>query len=221
MVKNLRNQIYLKYNVREYFENIVSLKDKVVVDWGCNHGNMLEYQPCDFDYIGLDIDKYIIEQNRSKWPQHEWIHMDAHNHQYHPHGGNEWAEIRPHDLVLMFSIFTHMDVDTMHEYIGKMEAPLLSTFIPSNDKEKLQTALGYRLTSDLYTQVLDKPFCYIVATPDDVLIYENIRSMPFKDPKIWYFLVVHHPDYMRQYGEIIDTPYETGIRNTQLCLSVK
>ena len=62
----------------------------------------------------------------------------------------------------------------------------------------------------------------ILKQPDKALMcFEKVLDLDPKDPKIWYFLVVHHPDYMRQYGEIIDTPYETGIRNTQLCLSVK
>lgn len=216
----VRNQIYLKYNVREYFENIIPLKDKTVVDWGCNHGNMLEYQPCDFDYIGLDIDKNIINQNKIKWPHYQWIHMDAFNHQYNPDGGNEWPVIRKHDLVLMFSIFTHMDIVSMDSYIKRMQSPLLTTFIPSDDKEKLQTALGYRLTSELYQLVLNKPFCYIVATPNDVLVYDNIWSMP-KLKNVWYFLVVHSRDFMSQYGKIIETPFATGIRSTQVCLSVK
>ena len=57
-------KIYLDYDVRKYFERMVPLKGKRVVDWGCNHGNMLKYQPCDFEYVGVDVDWELIEENR-------------------------------------------------------------------------------------------------------------------------------------------------------------
>ena len=59
MKKNTNS--YLKYNVRDYLESIVDIKDKKVLDFGCNHANFL---PWTGDYTGYDIDKQVIEQNK-------------------------------------------------------------------------------------------------------------------------------------------------------------
>lgn len=212
------NKIYLEYDVRKYFEQITPLKGKRVIDWGCNHGNMLKYKECDFKYIGLDVDKELIDQNKEKWPQHEWIHLDAHNHQYNLNGGDEWIDIDA-DLVLMFSIFTHMSISEMKKYIREIKSPLLTTFIPSNDEVMLRRALNYRLNHrpEIFDQVYNQEYAYIVATPEDVMVYVGIEEMP-KLNNVWYFLVVHHPDYIGQFGDVIKTKYETGIESTQHCL---
>ena len=212
------NKIYLEYDVRKYFEEIVNLKGKKVIDWGCNHGNMLKYKECDFEYIGIDVDKQLIDENKKTWPQHEWIHLDAHNHQYNPLGGNEWIDLDA-DLVLMFSIFTHMSISEMKKYIQKIKPPLLSTFIPSNNEVMLRRALNYRLSHrpDVFDQVYNKDYAYIVSTPEDAMVYTGIEEMP-KLNNAWYFLVVHHPDYISQFGDVIETKYETGIESTQHCL---
>ena len=120
----------------------------------------------------------------------------------------------------MFSIFTHMTVSEMKSYINLMTAPLLTTFIPTDDEEKLRRALGYRLTSDLADQIKDKPFCYVAGTPQGVVIYDQFDDLP-RLGNVWYFLACHHTDYMAQFGEVIPPPFEEGIRSTQLCLSVK
>jgi hypothetical protein len=212
------NKIYLEYNVRKYFEQIVPLKGKRVVDWGCNHGNMLKYQECDFDYTGIDVDNEIIKQNIQRWPNHKWIHLDTYNHQYNAKGGNEWIDVDA-DLVLMFSIFTHMTVSEMKKYIKKIKSPLLSTFIPSDDERMLHTALNYRLSHrpDIFNKVYNKEYAYIVGTPEDIIVYEGIEEMS-KIKNAWYFLVVHHTDYMKQFGEIYKTKYDFGIESTQHCL---
>ena len=212
------NKIYLEYDVRKYFEQIVSLKGKRVIDWGCNHGNMLKYQECDFEYIGLDVDKELIDQNKRKWPEHTWVHLDAHNHQYNRDGNDEWKNIET-DLVLMFSIFTHMTVFEMKKYMKQIKSPLLSTFVPTNDEKMLRRALNYRLKDrpDVFDKVYNKEYAYVVGTPEDVIVYEGLEQMPRLN-NAWYFLVVHHTDYMSQFGDIIETKYESGIESTQHCL---
>lgn len=212
------NKIYLEYDVRKYFEQITSLKGKKVVDWGCNHGNMLKYQTCDFEYIGIDVDEEIIKQNRQRWPEHTWLYLDAHNHQYNPTGNNQWIEVDV-NIVLMFSIFTHTTISEMQKYIKKIKSTLLSTFIPSNDEKMLRRALNYRLSHrpDIFDKVYGKEYAYIVATPEDVIVYTGIKEMP-KLNNVWYFLVVHHTDYMKQFGDVVETKYETGIESTQHCL---
>jgi hypothetical protein len=215
------NKIYLEYDVRKYFEQIVPLKGKKVVDWGCNHGNMLKYQECDFKYIGLDVDKELILQNKERWPEHTWIHLNVHNHQYNKSGKNEWIDIKA-DLVLMFSIFTHMTISEMKQYIEKIKSPLLSTFIPSDNEAMLRRALNYRLKErpDIFDKVYNKEYAYIVGTPEDVIVYTGFEEIP-KMNNVWYFLVSHHTDFMKQFGDIIKTNYESGIESTQNCLYIK
>ena len=215
------NQIYLEYDVRKYFERIISLKDKTVVDWGCNHGNMLKYTECDFNYIGLDIDQSLIDKNKKKWPQHKWIHLDSHNHQYNQTGKEDWIDIEA-DIVLMFSIFTHMPVLKMKKYIKKIKTPLLTTFIPSNDEHMLKKALSYRLNHrpDVFEKVYDSEYSYVVATPEDVVVYQSIEDIP-KLSNVWYFLSIHHTEYMQKFGDVIETNYDNGIESTQHCLYKK
>ena len=147
-------KIYLEYDVRKYFERMISLKGKRVVDWGCNHGNMLKYQQCDFEYVGVDVDRELIEKNRHIWPEYEWHHLDAYNHQYWQNGKDEELDL-PADVTLMFSIFTHMTVSEMKRYIQKIQSPLYSTFIPTDNEFMLRRALNYRLKDrpDVFDQV--------------------------------------------------------------------
>jgi len=211
-------KIYLEYDVRKYFERMISLKGKRVVDWGCNHGNMLKYQQCDFEYVGVDVDRELIEKNRHIWPEYEWHHLDAYNHQYWQNGKDEELDL-PADVTLMFSIFTHMTVSEMKRYIQKIQSPLYSTFIPTDNEFMLRRALNYRLKDrpDVFDQVYNKEYAYVVATPEDVIVYEGLEDMPRMN-NVWYFLVAHHTDYMKQFGEVIQTDYETGIESTQHCL---
>ena len=112
-----------------------------------------------------------------------------------------------------------MTISEMKRYLQKIQSPLYSTFIPTDDETMLRRALNYRLKDrpDVFEQVYNKEYAYVVATPEDVMVYEGLEDIPRMN-NVWYFLVAHHMDYMKQFGEVIPTDYETGIESTQHCL---
>ena len=105
---------YFKYDVRKYFEQYTSFENKSVLDFGCNHGNFVRYQS-HHDYTGIDIDKNIIENNKTQYPGYKWIYYDGYNHMYNPYGSEELILDREYDICVAFSVITHMsEIETVN-----------------------------------------------------------------------------------------------------------
>ncbi len=214
--------MYLEYDVRDYFEKIVSLKDKRVCDWGCNHGNLINYHPVDFTYTGVDVDLKLIQAMTIKEPYHKWIHFDYYNHQYNNQNTkNSWPDVGAQDLYLLYSVLTHMDVETMKEHINYFDADIYATFFDSTNRDLLKYILGYRLDSSIADKVYNKDISYVIKLKDDILIINDTEKIP-RMSNAQYMLTFYSPNYISQYGQVehIEKNYESGMLSTEPCMYI-
>ena len=214
--------MYLEYDVRDYFEKIVSLRGKRVCDWGCNHGNMINYKPVDFTYTGVDVDLKIIQAMTIKEPYHKWIHFDYYNHQYNNKDTKSvWPDVGPQDMFLLYSVFTHMDVATMKKHIDYFTADTYATFFDSTNISIIERVLNFRLDKELSKYVYNKDIAYVVKLKDDVIVYTDIEQIP-EMRNAQYMLSFYSPAFMRQYGFVnhAERYYVDGILSTESCLCI-
>jgi len=214
--------MYLKYNVRDYFEKCIRLTDKSICDWGCNHGNMINYKQVDFAYTGVDVDLKIIQAMTIKEPYHKWIHFDYYNHQYNNRVTEPiWPKIDNIDAYLLYSVFTHMDVPMIKEHLNYFNADTYATFFSSTNMSVIERVLDYKLDKKYADKIYNKDTAYVVKLKDDVIIYTDLEKLPeMKNAE--YFLAFYSPEYMKQFGYVnhLERYYVDGILSTQPCLCI-
>ena len=191
---------YFKYDVRKYFEQYTSFENKSVLDFGCNHGNFVRYQS-HHDYTGIDIDKNIIENNKTQYPGYKWIYYDGYNHMYNPYGSEELILDREYDICVAFSVITHMsEIETVN-VIRKLKEhckELYVTFYSNKNQQALEQICKYRK--------LDIP---------DI---SGNRSYLITDNYIWAF---YDDDYISKLldGKVVNTSFDCRtLMGMQKCL---
>ena len=161
---------YPEYDVRNYFETIIS-KDlfdhKSVLDFGCNRANFLRFKNHYTLYTGVDIYKPIIESNENEFPSHRFIHYDGYNQMYNPNGTESIPAFEKHDIGVMFSVANHMEMPELKTTIDHLKQccdKLYVTYFSSHNSYGYDRATSYRnLSSTGWSDIQDKDYYYQTA----------------------------------------------------------
>jgi len=223
---------YLTYDVKEYAESIVDLKDKKVLDFGCNHANFL---PWGGDYTGYDINKQVIEQNKIDYPDCVWLQQDVYNWQYNHTGRNthDWNMFLKYDIIFAFSVFTHTDLKEFKITTKNFNRHLneggniLATYVSLNDTINLHRIFNHRkeLFDDIPRLVkelsgLNNAVVAVVMETKQLMVFKNIETIP-KFTNETYFLALYDDDFISKTMNakvINNTHMFGGIMGSQKCL---
>lgn len=233
-MKWLKNiNMYLTYNVKDYFDKIVNFDNKKVLDFGCNHANFLLGTQNFASYTGLDIDKEIIENNIKLFPQHKWLWYKNYNWQYNPFIETDtiWPEFDNYDIGIAYSVFTHTDFLEFKNTVEKLKLctkDLLITFLSSNCKNTIKEVLQHRTEyfdsyiDELVELIHNKKIINLLVSKNknQVHLYENQTTIP-KSNNVEYMLTFYDEEWIINNlgGEIVDvTNHFDGILGTQKCL---
>jgi len=105
-------------------------RDKNVLDFGGNIGNMLRDPNCTIDeerYWCLDVVRESIERGKEVFPKSHWIHYDRYAFFFNPHGARQLQlpEIETRfDYIVAYSVFTNTSRSDMLDLVKQLEAKL-------------------------------------------------------------------------------------------------
>lgn len=155
---------YFKYNVREYFEQYIDFSNKSVLDFGCNNGNFIRYNPHS-QYTGIDINKEIIDTNKIKYPQYQWLYYNGYNYMYNKNGTEKLQLENQYDIVVAFSVITHMHENEMLEVIKNLKkkcGKLLLSYYSNTNKSAYENICRYRnLKADKWDEITESNVYYL------------------------------------------------------------
>lgn len=173
---------YFKYNVREYFEQYIDFSNKSVLDFGCNNGNFIRYNPHS-QYTGIDINKEIIDINKTKYPQYQWLYYNGYNYMYNKNGTEKLQLKNQYDIVVAFSVITHMYESEMLEVIDNLKnkcGKLLLSYYSNTNKCAYENICRYRnLKADKWNEIIESNVYYL-KTEDFIWTFykdEYIKSL--------------------------------------------
>jgi SAM-dependent methyltransferase len=229
--------MYLTYDVAAYFDKIVKLKNKKVLDFGCNHANFLKYG-FQGDYTGVDIIKDIIQDNAKKYPQYKWIHYNQHNNQYNiNHCNSNWPIKDKFDLICAFSVFTHTSYIEFENTIKKLKnnltdnGKILATYIDVNDEQNIRTMFEFRkdilknISLENFLQEIKKyntvTILVVLSNLKTEIFYNQLSLPQYNEP--CYFITLYNGNWIEQQldSQINDvTHYFDDIRGAQKCLII-
>jgi len=145
-----------------YFDEMLGKpvwKGRRILDFGGNVGTFLESagdRVDHEDYWCLDVNPAVVEQGRRTYPRAHFVHFNRYSPQYNPNGIRNLpipdfsVEF---DIILAFSVFTHVDLTEMVESVAalrRMLAPggvLAFTFLePRYDRSLSDPRLGHGST---------------------------------------------------------------------------
>jgi SAM-dependent methyltransferase len=129
-------------------------KGRKVLDFGGNIGTFLESAGDKVnheDYWSIDLNPAVVEQGRLTYPRAHFVHYNRYSPQYNPNGVRYLpipdCGIR-FDIILAFSVFTHVDRSEMVELVGSLRGMLapagvlaFTFFEPSYDRSLSDPAL--------------------------------------------------------------------------------
>jgi SAM-dependent methyltransferase len=130
-----------------YFDELLDgpdWKGRKILDFGGNVGTFLAGagdRVNHEDYWCIDINRAVVEQGRQTYSRAHFVHFNRYSPQYNPHGVRNLAIPDcgvKFDIILAFSVFTHVDKKEMVESVGalrRMLAPdgvLAFTFFEPN-----------------------------------------------------------------------------------------
>lgn len=117
-----------------YFDELLGRpvwKGRKVLDFGGNVGTFLASAGDKVDhedYWCIDINRAVIEQGRVTYPRAHFVHFNRYSSQYNPFGIRNLAISDcggvKFDVILGFSVFTHVDVNEMVESVGALRRML-------------------------------------------------------------------------------------------------
>jgi SAM-dependent methyltransferase len=116
-----------------YFDEILSHPDwrgRKILDFGGNIGTFLASagdRVNHEDYWCIDINPAVVEQGRLTYPRAHFVHFNRYSSQYNPYGKRN--QLIPDcgvkfDIILAFSVFTHVDKREMVESVGALRRML-------------------------------------------------------------------------------------------------
>jgi len=95
--------------------------DTKILDFGSNWGNYINSNPGVFDnknYTGIDIDQVAIDEGKRLFPEATWVWYNRYNAVYNPTGEKILPNLdQKFDLVVSYSVFTHMPLEDMLEIL--------------------------------------------------------------------------------------------------------
>lgn len=116
-----------------YFDELLDCpvwKGRKILDFGGNIGTFLASAGENVDhedYWCLDINRAVIEQGRLTYPRAHFVHFNRYSSQYNPHGIRNLAIPDcgvKFDIILAFSVFTHVDAHEMIESVNALRRML-------------------------------------------------------------------------------------------------
>ncbi len=127
------NLISTRVTQFSYFDQVLerpAWKGSKVLDFGGNIGTFLvgagdsvEHD----DYWCIDLNEAVIEQGRRTFPRAHFVHYNRYNSQFNPNGVR-YLRIPDcgvkFDMILAFSVFTHIDRVEMLELVGSLRSML-------------------------------------------------------------------------------------------------
>jgi SAM-dependent methyltransferase len=143
-----------------YFDQQLGHPDwsqKLVLDFGGNAGNLLRDPACAIrleNYFCLDVIPDAVEAGREMFPRGHFIHYDRYNCSFNPGGAKDLPLPDlgfKFDVVLAFSVFTHIARGEMCELVDQLRAQLARdgllafTFIDPHARSGLDAYEGSNL----------------------------------------------------------------------------
>jgi SAM-dependent methyltransferase len=116
-----------------YFDQVLerpTWKGSKILDFGGNVGTFLrgagsrvEYD----DYWCLDLNQDVVEQGQRTYPRAHFVHYNRYSSQYNPNGIRHLPIPdcgMKFDIILAFSVFTHIDRSELLELVGSLRSVL-------------------------------------------------------------------------------------------------
>jgi SAM-dependent methyltransferase len=101
-------------------------KDRKILDFGGNVGTFLAGAGDNVDhndYWCIDLNPAVVEEGRRTYPRAHFIHYNRYSSQYNPEGLPNFpipdCGVR-FDMIIAFSVFTHVDMSEMVELVGSL-----------------------------------------------------------------------------------------------------
>ena len=113
-----------------------------MLDFGCGYGGIYEYiqnRRRDITYVGLDINKKLLEQAYNSYPDQTWHLLDIHNQEF------EFSQLPNFDYVICNGTFTVKHTLTQNEMWKFMTESL----------EKLWTKTNKGIAFNCMSKILD------------------------------------------------------------------
>lgn len=105
-------------------------RDKVVLDFGGNDGNLLMDPHCtiaEANYYCLDVIADAVAEGRERFPAGHWVHYDRYNCSFNPNG-QPWLPVpgmgTEFDIIVAYSVFTHTTREEMRDLVNQLRACL-------------------------------------------------------------------------------------------------
>lgn len=127
------NLVSTRFTQFPYFDELLGhpvWKGRKILDFGGNVGTFLASagdQVDHEDYWCIDINRAVIEQGSHTYPRAHFVHFNRYSPQYNPHGIRNLAipncGVR-FDIILAFSVFTHVDAYEMVESVAALRRML-------------------------------------------------------------------------------------------------
>lgn len=105
-------------------------KGRKVLDFGGNVGTFLASAGGEVDqadYWCVDLNPAVVEQGRRTYPRAHFVHYNRYSPQYNPYGIRHLPVPDcgvKFDIILAFSVFTHVDRREMVELVGSLRSML-------------------------------------------------------------------------------------------------
>jgi hypothetical protein len=116
-----------------YFDRVLGSRiwnGRKILDFGGNVGGFLAgagNRVNHDDYWCLDLDEYVVETGRERFPRAHFHHYDRYSSQYNPNGVRNLPTPDlglKFDIILAFSVFTHTHLDEMIELVTQLREKL-------------------------------------------------------------------------------------------------
>ncbi|HEX8847838.1 MAG TPA: class I SAM-dependent methyltransferase [Pyrinomonadaceae bacterium] len=181
-------------------------KGRKILDFGGNIGTFLvgagEHVAHD-DYWCIDLNPAVVEQGRRTYPQAHFVHYNRYSPQYNPNGVRHLpipdCGVK-FDMILAFSVFTHVDQNEMLELVGQLRGMLASegvlafTFFDPHYDLSLSdparppgSAVGHYLGSPGTNKIAKRAQWYVLiddklyAEPGDKFCHQTRVGTPLED----------------------------------------
>lgn len=151
----MHNLISTRVTQFVYFDQVLggpAWKGRKVLDFGGNIGTFLvgAGDRVDHDdYWCIDLNREVIDRGRQAYPRAHFVHYDRYSSQYNPHG-TRYLPIPncglEFDIIVAFSVFTHMHQSEMFELVEQLRSMLSSAGV-----------LAFTFTDARYDRSLSDP----------------------------------------------------------------